>query len=393
MDRDKKNENSGSTKIKALKVIGFLVGLIILIDLAADYKSRSRAPKLPTPQVSVAHPKSEPRTEYVTQTGNTVAFNSVDLVARIEGYLDTISFTDGSIVKKGQPLFIIEPDPYLQQLNAQKATLQAQEANLAYTKSEYARQQRMYKENATSLNNVESWLAKSQESAAEILKDKANVEIASINYSYTHVQAPFDGRIGRHLIDVGNLVGNGVATKLATIEQIDPLYVYFNLNELDLIKLRNAAREQGFKPNDIQKIPVEVRLQNETGFPHKGNLNFVNTGLNSSTGTLEFRALFPNKNYVLLPGLFVQVRIAVTKPKLQLTLPATAVQYDQIGAYVLTVDKDNKVVLQRVTVGSTENEAITITKGVQAQDKVIVSGLQNAVPGNVVDVRYQSHDR
>jgi RND family efflux transporter MFP subunit len=214
--------------------------------------------------------------------------------------------------------------------------------------------------------------------------------VAAINYSYTQVLAPFDGRIGRHLVDPGNLVGNGKATDLATIEQIDPIYVYFNLNELDLIKVRAAAQAQGIKPSEVYQIPVSVAMQNEEGFPHKGTLNFVNTGLNASTGTIEFRALLPNKNYALLPGLFVQVRLAISQPAPHLTVPDTAVQYDQVGAYLLVVDKDNHVVQKRVELGSLDQGMQTILKGIAAKDRVIVDGLQNATPGSAVAPKEQT---
>lgn len=339
---------------------------------------------LPPPPVIVQKPIPIPIAEYITQTGNTVAFNAVNLVARVEGYLDAIEFVDGSFVKKNQPLFIIEPEPYLEQLKEAQASLKAKQANYEYAKTEYARQQRMYKENATSLSSVQKWQANSDESKAAVDKARANEKIAAINYSYTHILAPFNGRIGRHLVDKGNLVGNGQATDLATIEQIDPIYVYFNLNELDLIKLRKAAEANGFKPSNISQIPVGVQMQNESGFPHHGTLDFVNTSLNASTGTMQFRAILPNKQYALLPGLFVQIRIAVTKPSKQLTIPDQAIQYDQIGPYVLIVDSQHHVVLKRVTLGSLEAGRRAIIKGLQAEDEVIVNGLQNATPGHLV---------
>ena len=272
----------------------------------------------------------------------------------------------------------------MDKLKEAQASVDAQKAGYNYATSEYQRQQRMYKQNATSLNNVEKWAAQTAESKAEIAKAMANADSAAINYSYTHVLAPFDGRIGRHLIDPGNLVGNGKATDLATIEQIDPIYVYFNLNELDLIKVREIARSQSFNPKNINQIPVYVRMQNETDFIHEGKLNFVNTGLNASTGTMEFRALLPNKDNTLLPGLFVQVRVPISSPAPQLTIPEAAIQYDQIGAYVLLIDNDNRVITKRVVVGALEKESRAITKGLDANDNVIISGLQNAIPGNIV---------
>ena len=344
----------------------------------------SKPTALPPPKVVVQKPKSLKITSYISQTGTMVAYNSVDLVARIEGYLDAVKFTDGTFIKKGKELFVIEPKPYLEKLKAAEATVVAQKAAYTYNMSEYARQKTMYKQNATSLNNVEKWGAQAEEIKAEIDKAIADAEVAAINYSYTHVFAPFDGRIGRHLVDPGNLVGNGKATNLATIQQIDPIYVYFNLNELDLIAIRDAARAHGFKPSEINKIPVYVGLQNESNFPHEGKLDFVNTGLNASTGTIEFRALLSNKDVDLLPGLFVRVRIPIAKPKAQLTVPNTAIQYDQIGAYVMIVNTQNIVVIKRIVIGACENGVCAVIKGLLGDDNVIVSGSQNATPGHLV---------
>ncbi|WP_065235428.1 efflux RND transporter periplasmic adaptor subunit [Legionella brunensis] len=374
---------------KLMKIGALILVFFLLIYLITHFKTKSTTSELPPPVVIVKKPQLLEMADYITQTGNTVAYNSVDLVARVEGYLNAVEFTDGTFVKKGQSLFVIEPEPYLEKLLEAEAQVAVAKAASTYAQAEYARQKQMYKENATSLKNVEKWLAKTEESKAEVAKEIANAKVAAINYSYTHVVAPFDGRIGRHLVDPGNLVGNGKATELATIEQIDPIYVYFNLNELDLIKIREAAKARGFKPTDINKIPVFVGMQNESGFPHEGKLDFVNTGLNASTGTMEFRALLSNKGHPLLPGLFVQVRIPITKASPKLTVPDTAVQYDQIGPYLLTVNKDNYVEVKRVTLGSLEQNKRAILKGIDAQDNIIVDGLQNATPGNQVAPKMQ----
>ena len=375
-----------NNKLKSKRINAARIGLaiLLLIDLVVHYKSIHHAPQIPIPPVLVKKPELTNMVDYITQTGNTVAFNSANLVARIPGYLESINFIDGTKVTKGQNLFIIEPAPYMAQLMGAKATLAAHKAIEAYDKAEYARQKRMYKENATSLNNVEKWLAKSHESEADVEKAVADVEIAAINYSYTHVNAPFDGRIGRHLVDVGNYVGNGVATNLATIDQLDPIYVYFNLNELDLIKLRTAAGTHGYSAKKIKQVSVEVSLQNENGYSYNGKLDFINTGLNASTGTMEFRALLPNKKNRLVPGLFVEIRVATSKPALQLTVPDTSVLYDQIGSYLLVVDNNNNVVLKRVVTGGLKQGRRAILKGLVADDKVIISGLQNATPGKQV---------
>ncbi|WP_058493996.1 efflux RND transporter periplasmic adaptor subunit [Legionella worsleiensis] len=383
MNSDKK------TMLLKKTALGFAI-LFVIYTLAQWYKGNT-LPSLPPPAVITQKPKLMEVTEYITQTGNTVAFNSVDLVARIEGYLDSQKFVDGSYVKKGQELFIIEPKPYYEQLKAAEATVAAQKAAYAFAKAEYERQQLMYKQNATSLKSVEKWASKKDESKAEIDKAVADAEVAAINYSYTHVNAPFDGRMGRHLVDPGNLVGNGAATKLATIEQIKPIYVYIYLNELDLLHLRAEAKKRGLNSSDVSKIPVFVGLQSQTDFPYEGTLDFVNTGLNSSTGTMEFRALLANKQLDLVPGLFVKVRIPVSEPSKKLTIPDTAIQYDQIGPYILTVDANNNVVLKRVVIGSSNNGLRAILEGLDAQDNVIVSGLQNATPSHQVAPKMQDN--
>lgn len=374
-------------EINQKKVKIAVIVVIVCILFYYVMHRMNKGPEIPVPKVVVQQPQWKEMVEYVTQTGTLVAYNSVDLVARIEGYLDSVNFVDGSFVKKGQELFVIQPEPYFEQLKAAQSTVAAQKAYGAYAQAEYARQQKMYKQNATSLNNVEKWLAKTQESDAEIAKAEANAVIAAINYSYTHVLAPFDGRIGRHLVDPGNLVGNGTATNLANIEQIDPIYAYFNLNELDLIKLRSAAREMGFKPEDINQILAYVKLQNETTFKHQGKLDFANTALNASTGTLELRAILDNKDHVLLPGLFVQVRVAVSKPKKEITVPDTAVLYDQIGPYLLIVDANSIVQLKHVELGVAEQGVRSIKQGLTINDKVVVNGLQFATPGNKVEAQ------
>ena len=368
-------------------MITVFLGLALLLWVLNHlFFSKSKPLAIPPPTVIVQQPKAQEMVEYVTQTGTTVALNSVNLVARVEGYLRSIEFVDGSLVKKNQPLFVIQPEPYQEKLKAATATVAAQKAGYDYAKNELARQQRMYKQNATSLNEVEKWSARSLELAAEIDKAIADEEIAKINYSYTHVASPFDGRIGRHLVDVGNLVGNGQATNLATVEQINPLYVYFNLNELDLIRLRAAARAMGITANDLAEVPVWVSLQNDPDKLYKATLDFVNTGLNASTGTMELRATLQNPDYVFLPGLFVQVKVAVTKPTKQLTLPESALLYDQIGPYVYVVGADNKVVLKRVQLGAKGKGVRGITQGISDTDLVIVEGLQFATPGNPVHI-------
>ena len=373
---------------KLLKLVQIIFGLLIVMDVIIRYKAMVHPPQVPLPQVQIQKPKALNVVEYITQTGTVIAYNSVNLVARIKGYLDEILFVDGSYINKDSLLFVIEPEPYLAKVKAARAQVAALRAGHTYAQAEYERQQKMYKQNATSLDSVEKWLAQSEASSADVDKALADLDTANINYGYTHIKAPFSGRIGRHLVDVGNLVGNGAATTLATIEQLDPIYVYFNLNEIDWLHLREVARKRGMRddPKVIQQVPVTISIQSEDKFRFAGNLDFVNTGLNSSTGTMELRALIPNKKLTLVPNLFVQIRMPITVETNQLTVPDTAILYDQIGAYLLTCDKNKHVLMQRVTLGGVNDDGQrTILTGLSGNDDVIVGGIQNATPGHLVN--------
>jgi multidrug efflux system membrane fusion protein len=347
-----------------------LAAVTIAALLGACGKRNAYQPP-PPPPVTVSRPVLMPVTDYLQQTGSVAAFKTVDLVARVEGYLRSVNFKDGSLVKQGQLLFVIEPEPY-------EAKLASYQAQLLDAQSEYDRQLRMIKQNATSQANVDKWLSQRDQAAAA-------VTLAKINLGYTRVTAPFDGRIDRHLIDPGNLVGTGgVATKLATIEQIDPAYVYFSINERDLLRVRATAQAQGRNIREAPRVPVQVALQTEEGYPREGTLDFASTGLDTGSGTLQLRAIVPNADRILLPGLFARVRIALSQPAPRLTVPDRVVSSDQVGSYVLTVTPDHKVKQQRIETGPLENGFRAVLAGLDASSEVVTDGLQNAIPGNLV---------
>jgi RND family efflux transporter MFP subunit len=351
-----------------------LVGIAALAVLAACGKRNQYQPP-PAPSVTVSKPLRMPVTDYLQSTGSVAAFKSVDLMARVEGYLRSVNFRDGTVVKAGQLLFVIEPEPY-------EAKLASYKAQLLDAQTEYNRQLRMIKENATSQANVDKWLSQRDQAAAA-------VTLAKINLGYTRVTAPFEGRIDRHLVDPGNLVGSmGSATKLATIEQINPAYVYFSINERDLLRVRAAVRamnrEQGTPAGEAPRVPVQVALQTDAGYPHMGTLDFAGSGLDTGSGTLQLRASVPNADYTLLPGLFARVRIALAAPVPRLVVPDRVVSSDQVGSYLLTVGPDQKVRQQRIETGPLENGFRAVLSGLDANSEVVIDGLQNAIPGNLV---------
>jgi RND family efflux transporter MFP subunit len=326
----------------------------------------------PAPAVTVSKPLLLPVTDYLEATGSVAAYQTVDLVARVEGYLRSVNFTDGTLVKAGELLFLIEPEPY-------QAKLAAQQAQLLNAQTEYDRQLRMIKENATAQASVDKW--RSQRDQAQ-----ADVTLAKINLGYTRITAPFAGRIGRHLVDPGNLVGGaGGPTKLATIEQIDPALAYFSINERDVLRVRAAALAHGVPINgQAPRVPVYVGLQTEQGYPHEGTLDFAGTGLDTGSGTLQLRAEIPNPQRVFLPGLFARLRIPLSKPTPRLMVPDRIVTNDQVGSYVLILGPDHKVLQKRIAIGTLQNGLRAVISGLGADSEVVIDGLQNAVPGNLV---------
>ena len=355
----------------AALVISLMAALASL--MACGKRNQYQPP--PAPPVTVSKPLRMPVTDYLQSTGSVAAFKTVDLMARVEGYLRSVDFKDGSVVKAGQLLFVIEPEPY-------QAKLASYQAQLLDAQAEYDRQLRMIKENATSQANVDKWLSQRDQAAAA-------VTLAKINLGYTRVTAPFDGRIDRHLVDPGNLVGSmGTATKLATIEQINPAYVYFSINERDLLRVRAAVqamnRARGTPAGEAPPVPVQVALQTEEGYPHAGTLDFAGSGLDTGSGTLQLRASVPNADYTLLPGLFARVRIALAAPVPRLVVPDRVVSSDQVGSYLLTVGPDQKVRQQRIETGPLESGFRAVLGGLDADSEVVIDGLQNAVPGNLV---------
>jgi RND family efflux transporter MFP subunit len=337
--------------------------------------------------VTVAKPVQKTVTDTIELTGNTQSSNTVNLVARVAGYLQSVNFQDGSIVKKGDLLFVIEPEPYEANVQLAKATVEQQQATLTQATSEFERQQRLAKQNATSQSQVESWQAQRDAAQAAVDEANANLQIAQINLGYTKIVAPFDGRIGQHLVDPGNLVGAGGPTQLATIDQLAPIYVYFNVDEQDVLRLRAGLRAAGKTLADVEPVKLGIGLQNETGYPHEATLDFVASDVDQSTGTLQARGSIQNQDYVFLPGMFVRVQVPVGTTDNALLVPDRALGMDQRGHYLLVVGQDDTVEQRPVQVGALHDGMRVITDGLSADDAVVVDGLQRAIPGSKVAPR------
>lgn len=360
----------------------------MLVALLAGCKDEQRnayvAP--PPPPVTVAAPEVRTVTDYIELTGTTQAIATVDLVARVQGFLEQVHFQDGAQVKKGDLLFTIQQNTYQAQLQQAQSQLESVQAQLLHAQTEFDRYSGLFQQKAASAVDVDTWRANRDQAQAGVLGAQAQLELAQINLGYTTVSAPFDGRMGRHLIDAGNLVGTDGQTKLAQINQIDPIYAYFTINERDLLRIRAERAKAGQTGVPADQV-LELGVANEDGFPHQGKLDFAAITLTAGTGTLELRGIFPNPSYELLPGLFTRIRAPLNERPDALLVPQTAIGRDQAGSYVLTVGAEDVVQRTGIQLGQTVGTLQVVDSGLKADDRVIVNGLERAVPGRKVTPR------
>jgi len=364
-------------------------GIAMLIWMAtvfaAGCEERNAYVPPPSPQVTVSQPVRRLVSEYLELTGNTQAFNSVQLVARVQGYLEKVFFHDGDSVKKGQALFLIQQDTYQARLKQAEAQVLQQKASLAHAQTELDRFTGLMQQHAAAQTDVDNWRFERDNARAAVVAAEANRDLAKLDLDYTNVAAPFDGRIDRRLKDPGNLVGAGEFTPLAQINQIDPIYVYFTINETELLRV---IKQTSIGPGEAEKmkIPATLALSGEEGYPHQGYLDFTAISITPTTGTLLLRASYPNADGTILPGLFARVRVlVVNSEKMALVIPEAAVGYDQQGTYLLVVNDKNVVERRPVKLGVQADNGRVIEEGINDQDWVIMTGLLHAIPGNTVN--------
>jgi RND family efflux transporter MFP subunit len=339
----------------------------------------------PPPKVDVGLPLQKSITRFLDATGNTAPIQTVDLVARVQGVLQSIDYKDGTFVKQGTTLFTIEPETYKYKLEQAQAAEAGAQATLKQAETDFRRQVDLVARQAVSQATLDTSTSNRDNAQASLQQAEANTKIAAINFSYTNVVAPFDGIVSAHLVSAGELVGAASPTQLATIVQFDPIYVNFNVNEQDVLRIRAEARRRGLTASDLAQLPIEVGLQTESGYPHKGRLDYAAPTVNLSTGTLAVRGVLPNPDRVLLPGYFVRVRVPYDRQENALLVPDVALGSDQSGRYVLVVNGDNVVEQRKVTTGQVEGELRIIESGLKADDRVVIAGLLRAIPGQKVD--------
>jgi RND family efflux transporter MFP subunit len=363
-------------------------GLVLVLSVALGGCAR-KPPEAPGPvSVSVSNPVEREVTDFGEFTCRTAAPETVEVRARVWGYLDKVNFKEGAMVKKDEVLYVIDPRTYKFAFEQAKARVDLDDANYRRSEADYQRIVEADKKNAVSRQELDSFRATRDAAAASMRADQAARETAKLNLEWTNVTAPISGRISRTLLTEGNFVQSGDqggGTVLTTIVSVDPMWAYVDIDEGTVLEVRKMIREGKAKSAREVDLPVALALANEEGFPHKGVVNFVDNQVNPKTGTLRLRGTFPNKDDVLSPGYFGRVRVPKGFPHKALLISDRAIDTDQGQRIVYVVDNDNKVAARPIKLGALHDGLREITDGLNPSDRIIVIGVQQVRPGMTVE--------
>lgn len=341
----------------------------------------------PPPPVTVSQPVVRKVIDFDNYEGHIGAAKTVEVRARVRGHLFKVHFQAGAIVKRGELLYEIDPRPAKAELDAALAQESAAEASLQFAKAEYNRTRMLFAKGATSREELESWIAKQAVTKGEVLKAKATVERAQLDLDYTKIRAEIDGKLSRTQVDEGNLVNaGGGETLLTTLVSIDPIYVYFDVDERSMIGYRDKFRPE-IKPNSPEPpvkdlhIPVYVALEGEEDYPHKGEIDFADNRVNPSTGTIQVRGLLSNAKRLFDDGMRARVRVPIGDPRKAVVVTERAIANDQGKKFVYVVTEQNIVQRRDVELGRLLDGLQVIQQGLQSGEWVIVNGIQRVREG------------
>src|SRR5262245_20056916 len=374
--------------MKYLKYLGSGPALLLALCLVAGCaRAPAAAPTAPPTPVAVSYPVEREVTESSFFTGRVAAVDSVEVRARVWGYLNKVNFKEGALVQKDDVLFEIDPRVYQAALNQAKAKVTLDEAQLKYTEADYNRIVTLRRSGSVSQDELEKSLAARDVATANVGADKADLARRQLDLDFTKVTAPVSGRVSRMVVTVGNLVQSGDqggGTLLTTLVSIDPMYVYFDVDEYTVLRVRKLGREgKADSPRDGVG-PVKMGLANEDGFPHRGTIDFVDNQVNPKTGTMRLRGVFPNKDQVLAPGMFARVRAPIGRPHTALLVSERALDTDQGQKILYVVTEQNEVAARPIRVGALHDGLRVIADGLRPGERVIVNGLQRVRPGITV---------
>jgi len=362
------------------------VNLIICISIgitSCDSQSHSDSPALPPPpHVKIAQPLAQEVTEWDEYTGRIEAVSSVDIRARVSGYLEKVNFKAGARVKKGELLFEIDPKPFIAQLQYAQAELESAKVKRELAKNDLERAERLFSGKAISEEEHDARSKGARESVASVQSAEANVNTAKLNLEFTKIRAPIDGRIGRELITEGNLVsgGGGDATRLTFIVSTDPVYVYVDADEHLALKYRRQAHQTA-NSKAVEHTLAQLAVSDETDFPHLGYLDYISPRADTATGTVSLRGVFANPDDLLSPGYFARMRIRASVPYSAILVPDRAIATDQAQHFVWVIDQEQKVQYRKVVLGAHIGQSRVITSGLSTQDWIVIEGLPRLMPG------------
>ncbi|MGI8891130.1 MAG: efflux RND transporter periplasmic adaptor subunit [Chthoniobacterales bacterium] len=356
--------------------------LVALLTVAGCGKSGKPA-GLPPPAVTVTKALQKEVTEWDDYTGRLAAVDEVEVRAQVSGYLQSVHFKDGQMVKKGDLLFVIDPRPYQAVFDRAVAQQKQAEAALALADVNLKRTEELATKKVIASQDLDEQRSKQLEAAAANQVAGAEVKAAQLNQDFTRITAPVGGRINRHLVSEGNLISGGAATAtlLTTIVSLDPIYAYFEADEqayLKYVRLDRSGERQSSR--DVAN-PVKLALADEEGFPHLGRMNFVENRIDVDTATIQGRAVFDNPGFLLTPGQFVRLQLLGSPPHQAILIPDQAIVSDQSQKFVWVVGADNKAEYRKVKPGPMIDQLRVIREGLKPNDRVIVLGLQSARAG------------
>jgi RND family efflux transporter MFP subunit len=364
----------------------------LLVGCGDSAQQKAAAP--PPPTVTVAKPTQRTVSDYDEYVGRFAALDSVEVRARVSGYLDSVDFKDGQMVKQGDLLFTIDKRPFQTALDQSRANRQLAQSNLTFTESDLKRAQQLVTEKTITEQVFEQRSQAFRNAQASFAAASAAVRQAELDMQFTELRAPIDGRIGDRRVSPGNLVTGGTSgntTLLATIVSQDPIHFEFTFDEASYLRYERMAKEGADVASRGPGVNVSLKLIDEKDFTHEGRMDFVDNAIDRSTGTIRGRALFKNPNSVFTPGMFARVRVPASPPYQALLVPDTALGTEQAKRYLLVVGADDMVTMKYVTVGQVVDGGLRVIKeGLAADDRVIVDGLMRARAGIKVTPQEQA---